>query len=293
VSLDEDRIRAEEARSNVTRDELEAILTARVCAALAEHRRSEARALCVGVAAPQGAGKSTLCAALEARLAAAGLRAATLSVDDVYLTRAEQIAVAAAHAANPYLAVRGYPGTHDVALGVATLDRLGALREGERLVVPRYDKGAHGGAGDRAPREAWTAVEGPIDVVLFEGWMLAFEPAPPEAVSDDEHLALCNDRLRAYAPWRARVDRWIVLEAEALEDVVPWRVDAERARRAREGRGMSDLEARAYIERFLPAYRLWGVGAGERLAGVLASVRIGSDRAPLRLEREPPVAPGA
>lgn len=30
--------------------------------------------------------------------------------------------------------------------------------------------------GDRAPRPAWPLVQGPVDVVLFEGWMLGFSP---------------------------------------------------------------------------------------------------------------------
>jgi D-glycerate 3-kinase len=265
----------------MTRDELESALAHTIAAAAIAHRDALARPLCVGVAAPQGAGKSTLCATLEQRLAAAGLRAATLSIDDVYLTRAEQLTLAARHPSNPYLAVRGYPGTHDVALGVATVDRLLALREGERLLVPRYDKGAHGGAGERAPSEAWSTAEGPLDVVFFEGWMLAFEPAPPSAVLDDPNLARCNDLLRGYAPWRARVDRWVLFEGEAVDDVVAWRVDAERTRRTREGRGMGDDEAAAYIARFLPAYRLWAPPVRERLGNLLAFVRIGRDRAPL------------
>jgi D-glycerate 3-kinase len=267
----------------LTREELETSLARAIAEAAVEHRRALGRALCVGVAAPQGAGKSTLCAALERRLGAAGLRSATLSIDDVYLTREEQVALAARNPGNPYLAVRGYPGTHDVPLGVATLDALLALGEGETREVPRYDKGAHGGRGDRAPREAWTRVEGPLDVVLFEGWMLAFEPAAEADLPDDEHLALCNERLRAYAPWRSRVDRWVLLEGHAAEDVIPWRVDAERTRREREGRGLSDDEARAYIERFLPAYRLWGPGVRARVAGLLAFVRVGVDRAPRAL----------
>lgn len=37
---------------------------------------------------------------------------------------------------------------------------------------PRYDKSAFQGQGDRADPATWPAVEGPVDVVLFEGWML-------------------------------------------------------------------------------------------------------------------------
>ena len=44
--------------------------------------------------------------------------------------------------------------------------------------VPRYDKSAHHGRGDRAPIEEWEVVNRPgeptADVVLFEGWCVGF-----------------------------------------------------------------------------------------------------------------------
>ena len=47
--------------------------------------------------------------------------------------------------------------------------RLRALRVGETMRVPRYDKSAHGGLGDRAAEAAWPVIDGPIDVVVLEG----------------------------------------------------------------------------------------------------------------------------
>ncbi|MBL8680688.1 MAG: hypothetical protein JNK05_16030 [Myxococcales bacterium] len=231
-------------------------------------RAREGRAMVLGVCAPQGAGKSTLTARMVSLLAERSLRAATVSIDDFYLRRDEQLALSAAHPDNRYLEVRGYPGTHDVALGVRVLDALVHAREGERVRVPSYDKGAFGGAGDRAPESQWSSVEGPLDVLLFEGWMLAFEPTQSSELIEDRALATCNELLRGYAPWRARVDHWLVMEGREIEYVVEWRVDAERARRSRDGRGMSDEEARAYVERFLPAYRAWWPLSEARRSGV-------------------------
>lgn len=45
-----------------------------------------------------------------------------------------------------------------------------------QVAIPRYDKSQQGGRGDRAPKEAWPVKRGPLDVVLFEGWMLGFSP---------------------------------------------------------------------------------------------------------------------
>ena len=52
------------------------------------------RAHVIGVSGPQGGGKSTLTARLVAALGSAGLRAATVSIDDFYLTHAAQRALA-------------------------------------------------------------------------------------------------------------------------------------------------------------------------------------------------------
>lgn len=56
-------------------------------------------------------------------------------------------------------------------------------QEGSEAVVcvPRYDKSARGGKGDRAPEAEWSVVSKPPDVVLLEGWMLGFEALPEES----------------------------------------------------------------------------------------------------------------
>ncbi|MDP3316635.1 MAG: hypothetical protein Q8M47_11300, partial [Devosia sp.] len=68
---------------------------------------------------PQGAGKST---ALAEALAAMDRPVAGLSLDDVYLTRAERAALAAQ--VSPLLQTRGPPGTHDLALLAQTIAAL-------------------------------------------------------------------------------------------------------------------------------------------------------------------------
>jgi len=80
--------------------------------------------------------------------------------------------------------------------------------------VPRYDKSAFGGAGDRAPEDTWPAVAGPLDVVLFEGWMLGFSPVGADAAAAiDDAVAFVDDRLGAYRDaWDAFVDSWLVIK---------------------------------------------------------------------------------
>ncbi|MDB4932874.1 MAG: hypothetical protein JWM10_5358 [Myxococcaceae bacterium] len=221
---------------------------ARFCLDGARAHRA-ARAYVVGVSGPQGGGKSTLATRLVAVLGRAGLRAATVSIDDFYLTHAEQRDLAARHPGDRCLEHRGYPGTHDVALGDRVLGALAEQRSGA-VAVPSYDKSAFGGRGDRATTEL--LVEAPLDVVLVEGWMLGFRALPPTACPPA--LRASNEYLPAYARWHGRLDAFVHLVAGDPAWIVDYRVDSERARRAAGQPALSDDEARDYIERFLPAY---------------------------------------
>lgn len=81
----------------------------------------------LGISAPQGCGKTTIVAELEALCTANGIKAASVSIDDFYLTRDDQQRITAAHPANHLLAGRGNAGTHDLELGGETLTRLKEL----------------------------------------------------------------------------------------------------------------------------------------------------------------------
>ena len=59
----------------------------------------------------------------------------------------------------------------------------GAVSAEVEVALPRYDKSQHGGRGDRAPHGSWPRVQGPIDIILFEGWMLGFSPVAEADVS--------------------------------------------------------------------------------------------------------------
>src|SRR5688572_24381378 len=93
------------------------------------------RPLIVGINGAQGAGKSTLCKFLEVLLVEHNQRGITVSLDDLYLTRAERLEAARDH--HPLFATRGVPGTHDVALGETIFDALQARRP---VTLPRFDK---------------------------------------------------------------------------------------------------------------------------------------------------------
>lgn len=158
-----------------------------------------------------------------------------VSLDDFYLTYAEQSAVAE-ETGNPLLEFRGNAGSHDVALASETLRRLKGINKddaGAEVLVPRYDKTANSGFGDRAPQESWTTVEGPLNVVLYEGWMLGFEPVGAEAAAAvNPALVAVDDKLEPYEERiESLADAWLVIQIGDPEWVFDWRSQAEDATR--------------------------------------------------------------
>jgi D-glycerate 3-kinase len=226
-----------------------------------EVERAAHRPVLAGLSAPQGAGKTTLVKRLVPALAQVGLRAVGLSIDDFYLRHEEQRALAAAHPGNPYLEHRGYPGTHDLELGVRTLE---ALRAGLEVELPRYDKSAHGGRGDRSAHGE--RVEGRFDLVVLEGWMLGFTPVPVK----DPALQVINEKLAGYEAWHRLLDVMVCLRAEDPRFVLRWRTEAEDAARASGKPALSPAAIDDYVRRFLPAY--------EAYAGTVAQGRWSPDR---------------
>eukprot|EP00200_Dunaliella_tertiolecta_P002230 CAMPEP_0202351190 /NCGR_PEP_ID=MMETSP1126-20121109/7943_1 /ASSEMBLY_ACC=CAM_ASM_000457 /TAXON_ID=3047 /ORGANISM="Dunaliella tertiolecta, Strain CCMP1320" /LENGTH=376 /DNA_ID=CAMNT_0048943275 /DNA_START=154 /DNA_END=1284 /DNA_ORIENTATION=- len=225
------------------------------------HKESGAKtALVVGISAPQGCGKSTLVEQLQALLISNGHNAANVSIDDFYLRFQDQSKLAAEHSSNPLLQYRGNAGTHDLELGAQTLQRLRDLHSpSDSASVPRYDKSANGGRGDRADPSTWPKVNGPVDIVLFEGWMSGFSPLPEEEVKKvDPSLVGVNAFLKAYRHvWDEMVDSWLVIQIGDPQWVFKWRLQAEEGMRASGKPGMSDDQIADFVARFMPAYKAY------------------------------------
>ncbi len=101
----------------------------------------------LGISAPQGCGKSTLVEQLELLFTWLGTSAAAVSIDDFYLTHADQRALASAHPDNRLLQLRGNAGSHDLDLGRETLARLkGLTGAGQTAAVPRWAGGGRAAA---------------------------------------------------------------------------------------------------------------------------------------------------
>jgi len=244
--------------------------------------------LVVGICGPQGSGKSTLTALVARLLEARGLKVATLSIDDLYLSCAERRRLA--QTVHPLLATRGVPGTHDPVLGLSVLD--GLAHQGP-TALPRFDKAAD----DRAPQADWPVFEGPADIVLLEGWCVGARPQPAEALPtpvnalerdedpDGTWRAYANAALAGpYRPLFARLDRLVLLLAPDFAIVRTWRGEQEeglRARLAAQGRDAGQTLDGPALDRFIAHYeRLtrWIAADLPTIADVV--VRLDIDRRP-------------
>ncbi|MBV9511622.1 MAG: kinase [Caulobacteraceae bacterium] len=250
----------------------------------------------IGLCGPQGGGKSTGAAMLRLLLQARGLKVALLSLDDVYLTCAERLRLA--ETIHPLLAVRGPPGTHDVAL-LETV--LAALDAGRSLALPAFDKARD----DRRPKSEWPRFEGPADAVILEGWCLGAQPEPPEALReplnalervddpDGTWRAYVNAALARYQPTFRRLDFLIMLQPPGSEAVAGWRREQEaklRRRAGSQGPGlkiMSDAEVDRFVQHYERITRSLMRRAPERAD---ALVMLDDARRVLALEIKPPAA---
>ncbi|KAK3324729.1 P-loop containing nucleoside triphosphate hydrolase protein [Cercophora scortea] len=233
----------------------------------------------IGLNGVQGVGKTTLVRALaEALQGREGLATLVVSIDDFYLTHADQLSLAAAHPDNALVQYRGEPGTHDIPLATSVLN---ALANGQPTTIPSYDKSAFSGLGDRLPPSAWTPVNQPgqprIQVVILEGWCVGFRALPPTTVEAKwrapsrtlhshtlEHLLLINGALRAYDALTDLFDAFVHIDAADTAFVYAWRRQQEEQLRRERGDGMTDEQVVKFVDAYYPAYELYsdGVRAG-------------------------------
>lgn len=230
----------------------EAAVAGLVADRLAE-RRAGQPPLVLGLCGAQGSGKSTVAARLAERFEGSAI----LSLDDLYRTHAERQQLA--REVHPLFATRGVPGTHDVALGVATL---AAITRGEAVPLPRFDKAID----DRAPQATWPAAPVPCSLIIFEGWCVGARPQGEEA------LAAPINRLEAEEDadgiWRRHVNAVLAADYPALFDrldmlvlmmppdwptVLRWRTQQEEALRRARGKGagvMDDTQLARFVSHY-------------------------------------------
>ena len=220
---------------------------------LAEMRQELGRTPIQGILGSQGTGKSSLTEILDLALKCLGYTTARISLDDIYKTYEERQKL---RQIDSRFIWRGPPGTHDVDLGIDVITQCIHKNNGEEILIPRFDKSAYKGSGDRTEPEVIPAA----DIVLFDGWFLGVRPIAekklecqkyPILTSQDIQFAKdCNQKLQDYVPLWDKIDRLLILYPEDYRVCKEWRKDAEHKMIAQGKAGMSDLEIEEFVDYF-------------------------------------------
>lgn len=207
---------------------------------------------------PQGSGKSTFMHNLKAELLRLGQGSVlSLSLDDFYHSHSELTQLFQSTKQWVY-EQRGLPGTHDLDLLQTILSSF-IQPNNHQLQVPRYDKYAYQGRGDRCSDwEVWTF--SPPAVLLLEGWCLGFPPILPHLSNGQAHFSIINQALEKQQSLLNELKGQIpCLEINFLVNdwsiVRTWRWQQESAAAVK---GMSKAEVECFVDRFMLVYQHWG-----------------------------------
>ncbi|WRT66968.1 uncharacterized protein IL334_003933 [Kwoniella shivajii] len=278
-----------------------------------KHKGSDEKGpLMVGLQGPQGCGKTTLCSGFVEYLKnEKSLKAAVLSLDDLYKTHEGLKTVATQHPKNALLAGRGPPGTHDTELAKSVIGQVMHINDstGESVKLPVFDKSLCGGEGDRS--QDTVSVSGPIDVFILEGWSMGFaplsktsletaysNPVPASPATSDTYftkhplssLQTVNEYLSSFSEaLYSNFKAFVQVEPLSYDYVFDWRLQQERAMKEKNGgKGMTDEQVHKFVERYMPGYELWKEGIwnqGTGWAGRGLKLVFGSEREVLNVSQ--------
>jgi D-glycerate 3-kinase len=238
----------------------------------------------IGLNGVQGAGKTVLVSSLHKTLSSPphNLPTVVFSLDDLYLTHADQVALAQKNPNNPLLQHRGQPGTHDIPLLVQIFE---GLKDGRETTIPKYSKSLFSGQGDRAPEAEWETVNAdhskPVRVIIFEGWCVGFQPLSTSHLQDKHSTAVLalnspnttysgrlghntlfsltsiNESLQQYSKLWPYFNVFIHIDAADPLYVYKWRLQQEATTKRDKGSGMTDEQVKEFVDGYYPSYELY------------------------------------
>ena len=103
------------------------------------------------------------------------------------------------------------------------------------IKVPLYNKSSFEGKGDRYPEDQWKTIDGKIDLVIVEGWMLGYKQVPEDderlmkyTGEDLAQLKYVNTLMNQYEEkWHPFFDASILVGIDDPDIVYQWREEAE------------------------------------------------------------------
>ena len=228
---------------------------------IAARHRKDRSPLVVGITGAQGTGKSTLAKLISALLTKNGFRVTILSIDDFYLSRHARAQLA--ETVHPLLASRGVPGTHDTPLALSTLTALESAGAADQVLLPAFNKAED----DCVITDYWLKVNGPIDVILLEGWFVG-----ASSMSDTELLNPVNELEQTEdkeGDWRRyvnqqlgldyqtlfrRINELVMLQAPSFDKVFEWRGKQEEKLKNKIGNEAKGVMDSIELLRFIQHY---------------------------------------
>lgn len=184
----------------------------------------------LALSGPPASGKTQLAFSLAQALRRPDRRIEVLSLDDFYIPEHGRCRDPMAN--HELFRTRGVPGTHQLERLISCMD---SMRQGERTMVPRFDK-----LRDRPlPARQWRPGR-PVQLFILEGWCLGAQP-----FSEDELSQPVNDLEEKQDPdgaWRNQVNAKLLYYSRRLwplftdlwffrppdwDTVISWRYEQE------------------------------------------------------------------
>ncbi|KAJ5108427.1 hypothetical protein N7456_005102 [Penicillium angulare] len=238
----------------------------------------------LGLTGLQGSGKSTWTNALVGTLRDKhNYHTINISLDDLYLDHDDLVKLRERQPPNKLLQTRGQPGTHDTDLSLRFFKSL--MNPLEDTLLPSFDKSLFNGEGGRVPYERWERIPASeaIDVVIFEGWCVGFQPLDEAQLRSQwrqaanmepqpdysthtlkdhsiENLLEVNGHLQQYCQsfmGPQHFNYLIHLDTDDLVNVYEWRIQQEHALWKAKNEGMSDESVVQFVKGYMPAYELY------------------------------------
>lgn len=175
----------------------------------------------------QGSGKTSLSEFVQLVLQkGCHKRTIGFSIDDIYKTKKEREVLS--NSVHPLCKIRGVPGTHNIQLGLDTINSLSNASSYNLTPIPSFSKPLD----EHEPRKNWLSYKGKPDFIFFDAWCGGARPIseenwePPMNILEEEEdpdgiwSKWSNRELAGdYQELFGRFDVLLIIKVPSMKDV--------------------------------------------------------------------------